>query len=432
MIYALFFLILFFLLFVSGILSGSETAMTGASKAQLFQLAKKGNKKAEQVYNLQENLSNSVSSILVATNFVNYVIPSISVWFASTYMDTKTAAVFTILLPVITSIYVEIFPKMLAICNMAGFAMFVVGFISYLIKVLKPFVSVLEMIARCSLRMCGVNVTDSTSPMASEEELRGAIELHSDDTDKEGVEKKCMLKSILDLAENTVDSVMIHRKNLVTINVDLPISEIMEEVLKIPYSRIPLWKDNHENIVGILRTRTFLLEAQRVGNDKLETIDIKKMMSRPWFIPETTDLLEQLQEFRKRCEHFALVVDEYGDLMGSVTLEDILEEIVGEIVDEYDTTQSSIALQPDRSLIVEGKTPVRDLNRQFGWSLPEEDATTIAGLLMNEARKIPDVGEIYILYSFKIEVLKRQRNQITLVRITNLHHKNDSDGIAGL
>lgn len=423
MVYITFFIILIFLLFVSGVLSGSETAITGASRAQLFQLAKKGNKKAEQVYNLQENLSNSVSTVLVATNFVNYIIPSVSVWFASTYMSTKSAAVFTIILPIITAIYVEIFPKMLAIYNMSGFAIFVVSFISYLIKVLKPFVSILEMVARCSLRMVGVNVSDQAKATASDEELRGAIELHSDYSDKEGVEKKCMLKSILDLADNTVDSVMIHRKNLVTLNVDLPTSTIMKEVLKIPYSRIPLWKDNHENIVGILRTRTFLLEAQKLGQERLDSLDIKKLMSQPWFIPETTDLLEQLQEFRKRCEHFALVVDEYGDLMGSVTLEDILEEIVGEIIDEYDTAQNCIVPQNDGSLVVEGKTPIRDLNRQLDWTIPEEIATTIAGLVMNEARKIPEVGEIYILYGFKIEILRRQRNQITLLKITNLHQK---------
>lgn len=421
MLYFLFFFVLFLLLIISGILSGAETAFTGTSKAQIFQLAKKGNKKAEKVYALQENLSKSVSTILVAINFVNYVIPSISVWFASTYMDASCAAVFTILLPVITSIYVEIFPKMLAISNMSKFAMSVVGFVSYLIKVLKPFVAIFETIARFSLKAVGVNANDADNASASEEELRGVIELHGNSSTREGAEKKFMLKSILDLGENSVDSVMVHRQNLVTLNIDLPASEIMKEILALPYSRLPVWKDNQENIVGILKTRTFLSEAQKFKKEDIDKMDVRSAVSAPWFVPDTTDLSEQLQEFRKRREHFALVVDEYGALMGAVTLEDILEEIVGDIIDEYDVEQNGIIKQSDGSFVVDGKTPIRDINRQLGWSLPEKNATTIAGLVMSEARKIPDIGEVYILYSFKIEILRRSRNQIQSLRVTNLH-----------
>ncbi len=421
MLYFAFFSILFILLIVSGILSGAETAFTGASKAQIFQLAKKGNKKAEKVYALQENLSKSVSTILVAINFVNYVIPSISVWFASAYMDAKCAAIFTILLPIITSIYVEIFPKMLAICNMSKFAMAVVGFVSYLIKVLKPFVAIFETIARYSLRAIGIDANDANNLSASDEELRGVIELHGDSSTQESAEKKFMLKSILDLGETSVNSVMVHRQNLVTLNIDLPASKIMQEILNLPYSRIPVWKDNQENIVGILKTRTFLSEAQKFTKAEIDRMNIKDSVSAPWFVPETTDLSEQLQEFRKRREHFALVVDEYGALMGAVTLEDILEEIVGEIIDEYDIAQNGIVSQSDGSFVIDGKTPIRDINRQLGWSLPEKNVTTIAGLVMNEARKVPNVGEVYVLYSFKIEILRRYKNQIQLLKVTNLH-----------
>lgn len=415
MVYIAFSIFLIAFIVISGVLAGSETAITGASRAQMLQLSKKGNEKAKKVQAVQEHLGSSISTILVATNFVNYIIPSVTAWFSANYMDS---AILSIFVAIVMSVYCEIFPKMLAINYTCEFAMMIASFIQWLVKILKPFVTILEMIARWSLRLIGVNVDSNRHMVHSDEELRGAIELHSSDGDKSGSEKKFMLNGILDLGENSVNSVMTHRKNLVTINVDLPIQEMIDKLLHTPYSRIPVWKDSPENIIGVLRVRTLLSEVQKIN--KGETIDINKIISKPWFIPETTDLLEQLQEFRKRHEHFAIVVDEYGDLMGIVTLEDILEEIVGEIVDEYDNTQTGISVQSDGSVIVDGATPVRDLNRKLEWSLTEEHATTIAGLVMNEVRRIPETGEIYMLYGFKIEILRRQRNQISLLKITKL------------
>lgn len=417
MVYIAFSIFLIAFIVISGVLAGSETAITGASRAQMLQLSKKGNEKAKKVQEVQEHLGSSISTILVATNFVNYIIPSVTAWFSANYMDS---AILSIFVAIVMSVYCEIFPKMLAINYTCEFAMMIASFIQWLVKILKPFVTILEMIARWSLRLIGVNVDSNRHMVHSDEELRGAIELHSSDGDKDGTEKKFMLNGILDLGENSVNSVMTHRKNLVTINVDLPIQEMIDKLLHTPYSRIPVWKDSPENIIGVLRVRTLLSEVQKFNRDELSTIDVNKLISKPWFIPETTDLLEQLQEFRKRHEHFAIVVDEYGDLMGIVTLEDILEEIVGEIVDEYDNTQTGISVQSDGSVIVDGATPVRDLNRKLEWSLTEERATTIAGLVMNEVRRIPETGEIYMLYGFKIEILRRQRNQISLLKITKL------------
>ena len=417
MVYIAFSIFLIAFIVISGVLAGSETAITGASRAQMLQLSKKGNEKAKKVQEVQEHLGSSISTILVATNFVNYIIPSVTAWFSANYMDS---AILSIFVAIVMSVYCEIFPKMLAINYTCEFAMMIASFIQWLVKILKPFVTILEMIARWSLRLIGVNVDSNRHMVHSDEELRGAIELHSSDGDKDGTEKKFMLNGILDLGENSVNSVMTHRKNLVTINVDLPIQEMIDKLLHTPYSRIPVWKDSPENIIGVLRVRTLLSEVQKFNRDELSAIDVNKLISKPWFIPETTDLLEQLQEFRKRHEHFAIVVDEYGDLMGIVTLEDILEEIVGEIVDEYDNTQTGISVQSDGSVIVDGATPVRDLNRKLEWSLTEERATTIAGLVMNEVRRIPETGEIYMLYGFKIEILRRQRNQISLLKITKL------------
>lgn len=417
MAYIVFSIFLMVFVFISGTLAGSETAITGASRAQVYQLSKKGDKRAQKLQKIQEHLGSSISTILVATNFVNYIIPSVTAWFSSNYLDS---AILPIIVAIIMSVYCEIFPKMLAINHTSEFAMIIVPFIQWLVRILKPCVTVLEMIARVSLRLIGVNVSSTRHMVHSDEELRGAIELHSGDGDKCDTEKKLMLNGILDLGKNTVNSVMTHRKNLITLNVDLPPQEIINKLLHTPYSRIPLWKDSPENIIGVLRVRALLSEAQGVGEKGIPNINVYKLISTPWFIPETTDLLEQLQEFRKRHEHFAIVVDEYGDLKGIVTLEDILEEIVGEIVDEYDTTQNGISIQSDGSIIVDGTIPVRDLNRQLELNLTEEYATTIAGLVIHEVRRIPDVGEIYMLYGFKIEIMRRQRNQISLLKITKL------------
>lgn len=417
MVYVIFSIFLGLFIVISGLLSGSETAITGASRAQMHQLSKKGDPRAQKVKAVQEHLGSSISTILVATNFINYIIPSVTAWFSANYMDS---AILPIVVAIIMSVYCEIFPKMLAINYTCEFAMIIASFIQWLVKVLKPFVTVLEMIARWSLRLIGVNVDSNRHMVHSDEELRGAIELHSEDGEKSGVEKKFMLNSILDLGENTVNSIMTHRKNLVTLSIDLTPHEMVNKLLHTPYSRIPIWKDSQENIIGILRVRALLSEAQRIGGEHINEIDVRTLMSKPWFIPETTDLFEQMQEFRKRHEHFAIVVDEYGDLKGIVTLEDILEEIVGEIVDEYDANQSGIYVQSDGSVLVDGTVPVRDLNRQLEWNLEEENAVTIAGLVMHEVRRIPEAGSVYMLYGFKIEVLRRQRNQISLLKITKL------------
>jgi Mg2+/Co2+ transporter CorB len=217
---------------------------------------------------------------------------------------------------------------------------------------------------------------------------------------------------------------MVHRKNMFTINAALQIDKIAAELTAYQYSRVPMWKDNPENIIGILKTKTFF-RALQLANGSFDNIKISSLISTPWYIPETTHLLDQLQNFRKKKEHFALVVDEYGDLMGCITLEDILEEIVGNSDDEYYTDESGMKAQADGSVIVEGTTAVRDINRQFNWNIPEDDAATIAGYIMHELRKIPDAGQTYVLSNFKIDILRRQNNQIGLVKIMQVQQSDD-------
>jgi Mg2+/Co2+ transporter CorB len=230
--------------------------------------------------------------------------------------------------------------------------------------------------------------------------------------------ERAMLRSVLDLADVTVSEIMIHRQKTVTLDADLPVTEIIEQVASSPYSRIPLWRGEPDNIVGVVHAKVLLRAATNLqGNAAL---DVVALAAAPWFIPDTTTLQDQLHAFRARREHFALVVDEYGTLLGVVTLEDILEEIVGDIRDEHDVPVAGVRPQTDGSYLIDGAVTLRDLNREFDWSLPDDKAATLAGLVLHESRTIPTPGQKFMFYGFRFEILRRNRNQLTLIRVTPL------------
>jgi Mg2+/Co2+ transporter CorB len=276
----------------------------------------------------------------------------------------------------------------------------------------------MQLFVRGILRLCGANVTTDLGADKAEEELRGAIDLHAE-ASGEIEEAGAMLHSILDLDDVMVGDIMVHRSNLVLIDADHPPEKIVEAVLESAYTRLPLWRGDPDNIIGVLHAKA-LLRAVQANGGKVEGLDIVALALPPWFVPDTTTLLAQLRAFRARREHFALVVDEYGALRGVVTLEDILEEIVGDIEDEHDIEVPGIKAEPDGSYIVDGTVTIRDLNRACGWRLPDDAAATIAGLVLEEARRIPEAGQSFAFHGFCFEVLERQRNQIRLLKITPL------------
>lgn len=246
-------------------------------------------------------------------------------------------------------------------------------------------------------------------------EIRGAIENHSEDP-----EEKEMLKSVLDLDDIQVYDVMNHRKNLFAVDIELPAAEIINRLKDCPFSRVPLYRGKPENIVGVIRVKHLLKEAvEKCGS--YDEINIAELMNKPWFIPDTTTLLQQLQLFRARREHFAIVVDEYGDLQGIVTLEDILEEIVGDINDETDIQSIDIIgikkSEDKKSLIIDGQLPIRDLNRRYNWNLNDENAVTLAGYLIDATQSIPEQGQKFIFEGFEFEILKRTKNQLNSIRV---------------
>ena len=278
-----------------------------------------------------------------------------------------------------------------------------------------------EALVRWLLKLVGINVGEDEEVLSAREELRGAVDLFHREGEVETLDRD-MFGGVLDLRELVVSDVMIHRTDMITLNADDAPEAIVNAVIASPVTRIPLWRGNPENIVGMLHVKDLLRALHAVDGDAAK-VDIASLMKAPWFVPDTRPVSEQLKAFRRRKTPFALVVDEYGEVEGLVTLEDILEEIVGDITDEHDVAMPGVRRQPDGSVNVDGAVPIRDLNRVMDWNLPDEEATTIAGLVIHEARSIPDVGQSFTFHGFRFRVLRRRRNRITALRIQPLPRK---------
>jgi len=409
---------IFILLILSGFFSGSETALTAASKPLMHQLEQRGDKKASMVNRLHDRKDRLIGAILLGNNLVNILASALATSVLISFFGEAGVAYATIAMTLLVLIFSEVLPKTYAIENANRMALAVAPSIRVVVAVLAPVTKTIQIIVNGVLRLVGVDL-DATDNEAKIEELRGAIDLHDGENLDTVNQERAMLRSVLDLNEVRVDEIMTHRKAVVAVDADHPTEEIVDEVLASPYTRIPLWRENPDNVIGILHAKE-LLRAIRAHKGKLDDLKIEELAAQPWFIPETTTLLDQLQAFRNRHEHFSLVIDEYGVLLGVVTLEDILEEIVGDISDEHDLNVEGVQIQPDGSYLVDGTVTIRDLNREFGWPLPDEEASTIAGLILHESRRIPEVGQIFSYYGFRMEITERLRNQITLVRVTPL------------
>jgi Mg2+/Co2+ transporter CorB len=406
------------LLVLSAFFSGSETALTAASRSRMHALEHQGNARAGAVNRLRVHMERVIGAILIGNNLVNISASALATSVLIGIFGETGVVYATLAMTVLVVLFGEVMPKTYAINNPDRTALAVVPIMKFLAALFSPLTRMVQLIVRGTLRLFGVPVTATLGTDWTEEELRGAIDLHSHSAD-EVREAGAMLHSILDLDDVSVEDIMVHRRNVVMIDADQPAAQIVEEVLASPYTRLPLWREEPDNIVGVLHVKA-LLRAVQASRGDVGTLDIVGLATPPWFVPETTSLLAQLRAFRARREHFALVIDEYGVLMGIVTLEDILEEIVGEISDEHDIQVPGVEPGPDGSYVVAGMVTIRDLNREFGWRLPDEEASTIAGLVLHEARQIPARGQVFVFHGFRFEILERQRNQITRLRVTPL------------
>lgn len=403
------------LLLLSGFFSGSETSLTAASRARLHRMAVDGSRRALRVRHLLEDPERLIGAILLGNNLVNILASALATsLFIRLFGDTGVVYA-TLAMTALVVVFAEVLPKSYAISNPDRMALAVSPAIGIIVRIFAPVVSTVQVVVRATLHIFGIDISAQTAVLSAKEEIRGVVDLHA----SEGSLIKShrdMLGGILELEEIYLEDVMIHRRNMAMIDADLPASDIIDAVVESPHTRLPMWRDNTDNIVGVLHAKDVLRALKAAGGDGSK-VNIDEITIPPWFVPETTTLREQLNAFLEKRLHFAMVVDEYGTLMGLITLEDILEEIVGEITDEYDVEGRGIHVQQDGSVVVEGTVPIRDLNRHFDWSLPDEEATTVAGLVIHVAETIPRPGEVFDLEGFRFEVTRRQRNQITALRI---------------
>jgi Mg2+/Co2+ transporter CorB len=405
------------LLVVSAFFAGSETALTAVSRGKMHQLEKDGSRAAAHVNALVVDREKLIGSLLLGNTFVNILASSLATWLLETTLGPRAVAVATLLMTIVILVFGEVLPKTLAIARTDRFALNVAWPVRKAVAILGPIVNSVQYLVWKVLSAFGVRqAQEGDEVLPAHEEIRGTVDLHHREG---GVERehRDMIGGILDLHELTLDDVMIHRKNMTTADADQPPRQLLEEVMKSGHSRVPLWRGQPENIIGILHIKAIVQAAMKNGGS-FDGLDVAALATPPWFVPDTTTAEEQLEAFRQKRARFALVVDEYGALQGMVTVEDIFDEIFGDIPDELEAaSRPDVRKQPDGSYLVDGKVTVRDLNRDYDWNLPDDEATTIAGLVIHEARTIPEVGQRFGFFGFKFEILRRQRNQITALRV---------------
>ena len=409
-------LIIIFLILLSGFLSGSETAITAASKARVISKIKKGSKSANYLKKIIDKKETVISSLLLSNNLVNILASALATAFFYDLFGITGIFYATLLMTFLLVLFAEVLPKTYSINKPTRTAMIISPFIYYLNKMLFPFVFFINVIVNLILNKKNFTNT-KISDEQSEEELHGIIDLYKTSSPDSEHEKE-MLQSILTLNDTAVEEVFTHRKNIFSINADLDLNTIIEDINKSNFTRIPFWKNNPENIIGLLDKRILNID---INKDLDSKNIILERLKKPWFIPETTNLLDQLVLFKKKKEHLSFVIDEYGELLGLITLEDIIEEIVGEIVDEMDAPQIEFKINSQGKIISEGGQNLKDLYKKFDLDSPESDAATIGGYVMDLAKKIPLYGEIINDKYFSYKVLSHSRKQILRLEIKKIN-----------
>ncbi|MEC8109502.1 MAG: HlyC/CorC family transporter [Pseudomonadota bacterium] len=399
------------LIVASAFFSSAETALTAASDARMRQLANKGNKSAKIVEKLRADREGLIGSILIGNNAVNVLGSALATSFAIALFGEGGLVWATIGMTVLLVVFAEVMPKTYAFTYADNYALRIAPVLQLVVSALSPLSAGIRLIATQIIR------PNPDADENREEELRGLIELQGNDGNADDRERKAMLSSILDLNEISVEAIMTHRGTVSMINADDQVEDILRFVLNSPHTRHPVFSGKSDNIVGVLHVKDLIRAVGETEASSLPPEILQNIASDAYFIPETTLLFDQLQAFRSRREHFAVVVDEYGDFRGIVTLEDILEEIVGDIDDEHDIGLAGLTPQADGSWLVDGIVTIRDLNRTLGWQLPDEDASTVAGLVLFESRAIPSPGQEFRFHDIRFRIVKRKGNRLTQLRL---------------
>ena len=419
--------IIVILLMASAFFSGSETALTAASRGKLKAQAARGSRGARQALTIAEDSERMIGSLLLGNNVVNILAASLATAMLTRLFGDSGVAIATFVMTALVLVFGEVLPKTIAITYSEAVATRVAPVVRVVIMLFSPLVSMVRALVRGILRLFGVKADPDAHILALRDEIMGAITLgHSGGAVEK--EDRDRLLGALDLSDRTVDEIMRHRRQIEMIDADQSPGDIITKVLASPHSRLPVYRGSDDNILGVVHTKDLLREVDRLvrGSEGtpqgLAALDILKVAMKPYFVPDTTALDEQMRQFLKRRTHFALVVDEYGALQGVLTLEDILEEIVGEITDEFDVVDkdSHLSRSGPSEAIVDGAMTIRDLNRAMDWNLPDEEANTVAGLVIHEAQTIPAEGQVFSFHGFRIEVVMRRENRITRLKLRRL------------
>lgn len=414
------------LLLLSAFFSGSETALTAASRGKLRAQADKGNLGAETALKVTEDSERLIGAILLGNNVVNISSAALATALFSRLFGDSGVAIATLVMTALVLVFSEVLPKTYAITAPETAAARVARPIRVLIVLLSPIVTLVRWIVRGFLMIFGVRTDPDSHILSFRDEIAGALALGQ----AEGAvlkEARDRLMGALDLSDRTVEEIMRHRSQIEMIDADADPDAILSAVLASPHTRLPLYRGERENVVGVIHAKDLLRAVDKLvrGQDgslaSIRDLDVLSVAMKPYFIPDTTPLDEQMREFLKRRTHFALVVDEYGDLRGLITLEDILEEIVGEITDEFDIdAEHPLKRTETGDVLVDGAMTIRDLNRATDWQLPDEEANTIAGLVIHEAQMIPAEGQVFSFHGFRFEVMQRKENRLTRLKIRPL------------
>jgi Mg2+/Co2+ transporter CorB len=407
-------IIIFFLLIISGLLSGSETSITSVSKSKIHKLSNRGDVRAKKVLKLIEKKNDLVSSILIGNNIINILASVLATALLIKYYGDKGILYSTVVMSALIVIFSEVFPKNYALLRPDRFVLTMSGPLTIFSKLLLPFILFLRFINFIIFKLMRVDTANKVTSKTAREDIRNIINMHED----EGrllKDESDMLNAILDLKEITVEKIMTHRKNIYSINIE-ETDTFFTKIAKSSFSRIPVWKDNPNNILGLVHAKNVLSNLDE--NGALDINKIKENLIKPWFIPETTKAKDQLNEFIKRKEKLAFIVDEYGELMGLISMEDIIEEIVGNIFDEKDFSTIGIRRLENNIFRIRGDVNIRDINRELDIAIPEGSSSTIAGYIIDQTESFPDVGQIFAYDGIIYEIINKNKNQITQIKLT--------------
>ncbi|MDA7739190.1 HlyC/CorC family transporter [Amylibacter sp.] len=419
-------LAIFVLLGISAFFSGSETALTAASRGKLHSMADKGSRGAKRALALTEDTERLIGAVLLGNNLVNILAAALATSLFTRLFGDSGVALATLVMTLLVLIFAEVLPKTYAISNSEGAASFVSAPIRALVIIFAPIVATVRITVRAILRLFGAKMTGLDEDDAAQKEIAGAIALSHSEGNFEKDDRDRLLGA-LDLKDREVEEIMLHRSDIEIIDSAASPQDIVTQSLASRYTRLPIFKDEPENIIGVIHTKDLLREVDKLvrgedgGPDAIDRLNIIDIAREPYFVPETTPLDDQMREFLLRKAHFALVVDEYGDLQGLITLEDILEEIVGEITDEHDEDAEILdGKDTSGNFKIDGSATIRDVNRMHEWNLPDDEANTIAGLVIHEAQMIPKIGQVFSFHGFRFEIAGRDQNRITKLKVRTL------------